>query len=238
MLPNCIHNSQFKFSEELAETREVAAVAKVSSFVIDDLKNLTSSLSLLLENASDFIGEPEFQEDMLQAVRNTVDKMRGLTQKLKEIPEKESLNTMITDIDLLVKESVAEFRKVRPGVDLHYHGTTVLSMTDSEEMKKVLLNILLNAVDATDNNCVIRVETGNADDMAFVHVEDNGCGMTRDFVSNHLFRPFRTTKEKGLGIGLYQSKQIVEAHCGSIEVKSEVGKGSVFTIYVPVANGG
>jgi signal transduction histidine kinase len=58
--------------------------------------------------------------------------------------------------------------------------------------------------------------------------------MTEDFMKNHLFKPFRTTKETGLGIGLYQCRQIVEAHDGRLEVKSEIGKGSVFTICLPV----
>jgi signal transduction histidine kinase len=61
--------------------------------------------------------------------------------------------------------------------------------------------------------------------------------MTEDFVKDHLFKPFRTTKEKGLGIGLYQCKQIVEAHGGSIEVKSEEGKGTEFAVFLPAAEG-
>ena len=68
----------FKLSEELAETREIAAVAKISSFVVHDLKNLTSNLSLLLDNARDYIGEPEFREDMIETIRNTVTEMKEI----------------------------------------------------------------------------------------------------------------------------------------------------------------
>ena len=79
----------------------------------------------------------------------------------------------------------------------------------------------------------VTVATYTENGNACIRVSDGGCGMSDDFVKNQLFKPFRTTKEKGLGIGLYQSKQIIEAHAGRIEVRSEVGKGSVFTICLP-----
>ena len=69
--------------------------------------------------------------------------------------------------------------------------------------------------------------------MGFVRVSDNGCGMSGEFIENHLFRPFQTTKKKGLGIGLYQCKTIVEAHSGKLKVNSEEGKGTDFYMYLP-----
>jgi len=83
--------------------------------------------------------------------------------------------------------------------------------------------------------CTVLVETRKEVNCVCIQVSDNGSGMTEDFMKNQLFRPFRTTKEAGLGIGLYQSRQIVEAHDGKIEVRSDIGKGTVFTIYLPVA---
>jgi hypothetical protein len=65
-------------------------------------------------------------------------------------------------------------------------------------------------------------------------VSDNGPGMSREFMENSLFRPFKSTKKKGLGIGLYQCKIIVEAHNGKIEVESEPGRGSTFSIHLPI----
>jgi GAF domain-containing protein len=77
----------FKLSEERAETREIAAVAKVSSFVIHDLKNLASTLSLLLDNAEEYIGDPEFQNDMIGATRNTLSKMNASYRSLGWCPK-------------------------------------------------------------------------------------------------------------------------------------------------------
>jgi len=225
----------FKLLEELAETREVAAVARISSFVIHDLKNLTSNLSLLLDNAENYMGDPEFQNDMIETIKNTLNKMKNLIQRLKTIPEKRILNIELADIHLLIRELVEEVAKTRQGVNIIYHGSSVISMVDAEEVKKVILNLILNAFDAIGEKGIIKVETGMDGEHTYIKVNDNGCGMKKEFIENYLFKPFRTTKEKGLGIGLYQCKQIVEAHGGRIEVESEVKNGSVFTVYLPLA---
>ncbi|VAX32459.1 Sensory transduction histidine kinases [hydrothermal vent metagenome] len=224
----------FRLSEELAETREVAAVAKISSFVIHDLKNHTTTLSLLLDNARDYLDDPEFQEDMIKSIRNTLTKMKDLIQRLKTVPEKQELNPVHTDINFLAEKTVCEVMKIKPDIKIEYDGTSAVSVVDAVEIRKVILNILLNAVEAVGEDGVISVETGSNGDMTYVRVEDNGCGMTDDFINNHLFKPFRTTKEKGLGIGLYQCRQIVDAHDGRIEVNSAAGKGSVFTVHLPM----
>src|SRR5208283_4322563 len=214
----------FRLSEELAETREIAAVAKVSAFVAHDLKNLTYSLALLLENAKEYIRETAFQDDMIETVKNAVVKMKNLQQKLKAIPDKNTLNIELADIDLVVKETFEDIRKYRKWLNLKYQGLSAMSMIDREEIKSVIDNLLLNAIDAAGEHAVIRIETGVNGHDNYIIVEDNGCGITSEFLSSHLFKPFRTTKKKGLGIGLYQCRQIVEAHNGRIEVQSEPGK--------------
>ena len=220
----------FRLSEELAETREIAAVAKISSFVIHDLKNLASSLSLLLDNAEEYIGDPEFQNDMIDATRNTLSKMKGLIQKLKMIPEKQSLNAVSSDMLILARETVSEFMRSRPGAAISCGGVRASTMVDQEEFKKVLLNLILNAVESVGRDGAINIETRSEAGKASISVKDNGCGMTTEFMTEHLFKPFRTTKGKGLGIGLYQCKQIIEAHGGTITVASAPGQGTTFTI--------
>ena len=114
-------------------------------------------------------------------------------------------------------------------------GASVLSLVDRDEIRKVIVNLVQNGLDAAGEEGTILVETGMNNGHAYFSVSDTGCGMTKDFIENQLFKPFRTTKAKGLGIGLYQCKQIVEAHSGMFEVRSEAGKGSVFTVYLPAA---
>ena len=214
----------FQLSEELSEAREMAAVAKVSSFVIHDLKNLAYTFSLMMENVDEHIGEPEFQRDLVKSIHGTVAKMNALIAKLKAFPEKMELKREAVDLAGLAKETLDEVRKVKPAIDFDAALAPAEASVDALELRKVVLNLLLNACDAVGEAGKVRVTTARRDAEAVLSVEDNGCGMSAAFVQGHLFRPFRTTKEKGLGIGLYQCKQIVEAHGGQDRGR-EPGRG-------------
>jgi signal transduction histidine kinase len=108
--------------------------------VIHDLKNLASSLTLLLDNADEYIGNMEFQKDMIGTIRNSVNRMQDLIQRLKNIPEKQRLNTEIADIHTITRDTVNEVLDMRPGLELHCEGYCSVSRVDREEIKKVILN--------------------------------------------------------------------------------------------------
>jgi len=89
----------------------------------------------------------------------------------------------------------------------------------------------MNGIEASDPNEPVAIEVGFSN-RPFIRVIDRGSGMSPRYLRNELFKPFRTTKKQGLGIGLYQCRQIVEAHNGRIEVSSLEGSGSVFTVWL------
>lgn len=214
-----------RLSNELSLAREMEAVGKISAFVLHDLKNLVSTLALMVDNAREHMDNPEFQEDMLQSLESTVTRMKGLIARLKKIGEKHSLRREFTDLRELSERVMNQVRNGQVTV----LGTPAVADVDPEEMEKVLLNLILNAVEASGVKEGVSVEVG-CDNTPWIRVKDDGCGMSEEFLRTRLFKPFSTTKEKGLGIGLYQCRQIVEAHGGRIEVQSEVGRGSVFTV--------
>ena len=107
-------------------------------------------------------------------------------------------------------------------------------IADPEQIQKVLVNLLLNANDAIGTAGKIAVSTEHHDDWAILAVTDTGAGMSKDFLEHSLFQPFHTTKSKGLGIGLFHSKKIIEAHRGRIEVESELTRGTSFHILLPL----
>ncbi len=106
-------------------------------------------------------------------------------------------------------------------------------LVDGEQMEKVLGNLLLNAFEALEDGGLIKIKTEANEEKVILSVSDNGHGMSPEFVERSLFKPFRSTKKKGLGIGLYQCKTIIEAYGGKIEVESEEGKGTTFRMLLP-----
>lgn len=217
-----------RLSEQLACARELAAIGTVSTFVMHDLKNLVSALSLMLENAQEHITVPAFQNDLLMSLGNTVTKMRTIISRLKHLPEKNSLQ--LTPVDLL--QMAHETAAMVMGKTLEVTGTAVIAEADREELQKVTLNLMLNAVEATVGDTPVKVEVGE-NGSPFIRVKDEGCGITTSFIQHVLFKPFTSTKKQGMGIGLYQSRQIIEAHGGRIEVESRIDHGSEFTVWLP-----
>jgi hypothetical protein len=217
-----------KFAEQLSTAREMAAIGKVSAFVMHDLKNSVSNLALVVENARSYMDNPEFQKDMLETLDNSVQRMKGLIERLKNFEKKTRLELASCELSALVAATVAEV----PKEGITVAGGPISCMADRSEVAKVVQNLLLNALDATAGNGPVHLEVGG-DDMAFIRCRDQGCGMSAEFIRDRLFKPFATTKKKGFGIGLFQCRQIVEAHGGRIEVKSAVGEGTEFTVWLP-----
>jgi len=221
-----------KLYAELVVANEMAAIGRVSTFVIHDLKNLVSGLAMVVDNARDYIDDPEFRGDMFETLENTVANMKGLIARLQNVKEKPLLALAATDLLEVAKTAAA----LSGNPEVAIEGISVPVWGDGAELQKVVLNLLHNAREASGPGGPVRVEVGRAD-MGFVRVMDRGCGMTEEFVRTRLFKPFETTKRKGMGIGLYQCRQVIEGHGGRIEVKSAVGEGASFTVWLPLAEG-
>ncbi|MBP1728198.1 MAG: integral rane sensor signal transduction histidine kinase [Deltaproteobacteria bacterium] len=219
-----------RLSAQLIHAREMEAVGKVSAFVAHDLKNLVSNLSLIVDNAGKYIHNPDFQKDMLASLNNTAGKMQKLIGRLKKLGERELLNQQPVNLLDLVEKTVRMFA----GARISMSGKPETALVDENEIQNVVMNLLINGIEASGPNEPLLVEVGSVD-VPFIRVTDHGCGMSSQYIRTELFMPFRTTKKQGLGIGLYQCRQIMEAHGGRIEVSSVEGSGSVFTLWFPTA---
>ncbi len=217
-----------KLSAQLNTAREMAAMGRVSTFVVHDLKNLVSNLAMVTDNAADYLDDPDFQRDMLETLNGTVGRMKDLIARLKNVSTPKVLNRVPSDLLQLAEKG----RQLAGGGSIAVSGESVYALIDGMEIQKVLQNLLLNAREASCDDAPIRLEVGQAEET-YLKVSDSGGGMDPEFIRQRLFQPFQTTKPTGFGIGLYQCRNIVEAHGGRIEVESRVGEGTTFTVWLP-----
>lgn len=218
----------------LVEAKEDEAFRAFSTFVLHDLKNFASTLSLIAQNSARYLDDPDFQKDAFHSVFDTAEKMKRLCNSLRTFSSTLASNKKLEDLNEIAR-SVADH--LHAGLDGQLTlalGDLPAVLVDSEEISRVLQNLLLNAREATSAGGSIILRTACQGETVEVTVEDNGRGMAREFLAKELFLPFHTTKSEGLGIGLFQSKKIVEAHRGSILVESEEGKGTIVKVVLPV----
>ncbi|UCG13981.1 MAG: PEP-CTERM system histidine kinase PrsK [Deltaproteobacteria bacterium] len=231
---SAINNAQL-FEKNL-RAKEVEAFNRLSCFVIHDLKNATSMLSMVTQNAERHLCNPEFQKDAFNAISGAVDRMKKIISSLSTLPEGLKLQSRDLDLNRLIDHSIDRvfkngFSQVQIEKDF---GPLPKVRIDADEMQKVLENLLLNASEAVDGRGSIRISSRAKGDQVVFSISDNGPGMSEEFIEKSLFQPFKSTKDNGLGVGLYQSKTIVEAHRGRIMVESKPETGSKFSVYLPV----
>ena len=224
--------AQMQATEALLEVRKFDAFNRMSAFVVHDLKNIVTQLSLMMKNAKRLSGNPEFQQDMLMTVENSLDRMRQLMLQLREgaTPPGKAFGVNLGEIVKRI-EAVAASRGRNLEVDLK---VAVLTRGHEERLERIIGHVVQNAFDATDQSGRVWLQLDRVSGQACIVVGDTGQGMSQDFMRERLFKPFQTTKQAGMGIGAYESFQYVQELGGKIEVQSEVNHGTVVTIRLPL----
>lgn len=223
-----------RLSRRLGDSQKLEAFQTMSAFFVHDLKNTASTLSLMLQNLPKHFDDPAFRQDAARAVSKSVDKINGLVTRLSSLRQNSEVKPVTADLNEAVKQAVANVGGFPQGALVIALGALPPVTMDAEQIQKVTTNLLINAREASGDGGKIEVRTSRNGGWVILSVSDCGCGMTAEFVERSLFRPFMTTKREGLGIGLFHSKTIVEAHHGRIEVESRPGEGSIFQVLLPV----
>lgn len=221
-----------RLSQSLAETRQLEAFQGMAAFFIHDLKNASFLLSLMLQNFATHFDNPAFRADALRSVSQASGHLNDLIRRLCGLREGLRIEPAEADLNEVVSLALREVPRPDTVTILTQLGAPPRIRADRGQLRKVVTNLLLNATEAVAGDGRIRIATGAEDGWAVLTVGDNGCGMSERFLHDSLFRPFRTTKPAGLGIGMFQSRSIVEAHGGRITVNSQPGEGTVFRIYL------
>lgn len=222
-------------TDALLEARKFEAFNKMSAFVVHDLKNIMAQLSLMMQNARRLKDNPEFQEDMLTTVENSLEKMRRMMLQLRsgETPAGVSVGVALAPIVERIRS--ATLSRGRP-IEVRIVDR-VVTRGHEERIERVLGHLVDNAVDATSSEDLVVLTLSREGSQAKIVVQDNGQGMSADFQKNRLFKPFQSTKTNGMGIGAYESRQYIQEIGGSVTVDSEVGRGTVVTVLLPLIDG-
>jgi hypothetical protein len=229
-------------AERTAEARQLESLQRLSSFVLHDMKNHVSGLSLVVDNAKRHMGNPDFQRDAMAVVERTVRSLRELMLQVSGVSSPPAPLPAPVSLRDLVSESLAESGlalDATPGLRVEVmvpEGAE--AVLDRRQVGRVLVNLLVNAREAlqapgTIGVRAITVSGADGAREAVIEVSDTGRGMSEEFLRTRLFKPFSTTKKGGLGVGLAQCRGIVEAHGGTIDARSRPGEGTVFTVRIP-----
>jgi putative PEP-CTERM system histidine kinase len=218
--------------ELLAQSRQFEAYNKLTAFIMHDLKNLIAQQALVVENAAKHKENPAFVEDMINTIDNSVNRMNNLLSKMQR---KEPLQAKSLDLEQALIEVIKKCSDLRPTPTLRLEARGLKAKADRDNLVMILSHLIKNAQDATADSGFIDVRLEQRGALAVIEVEDNGEGMSAEFVKGRLFKPFETTKSgKGMGIGVYQAKEYVQAIGGDIKVISEPDIGTTICITIPL----
>ncbi len=222
-------------TEKVLQAKELEAFQTISTFFVHDLKNAANSLNLTLQNLPVHFDDPEFRLDAVKTVGRTVERINQMILKLSSLRHELQLRRVPCRLDLLCAEVLDRLdSEMRNGGIIERDLQEVPEIAlDLEAMQSVVTNLVVNAREAMTGPGNIQVATRMENGRVAFSVADEGTGMNAEFIKNQLFRPFHSTKTKGLGIGMFQCKKIVEAHHGIIGVDSVPGQGTRFTILFP-----
>ncbi|MBI2292052.1 MAG: PEP-CTERM system histidine kinase PrsK [Betaproteobacteria bacterium] len=224
--------AQTEAARALLVARQFESFNRMSAFVVHDLKNLVSQLSLLLSNADKHKHNPVFQEDMIETVAHSVEKMERLLFQLRG-----SLTLgppAPVALDDLLRRTVATRSALKPAPKLETGDGGLSVVAHSVRLERVIGHLIQNAIEATPPDGRVVVQLLRQNDAALIVIADTGCGMSEQFMRNRLFKPFESTKATGMGIGTYEARQYVRELGGRLEVVSREAQGTTFRIVLPL----
>jgi len=218
------------------------------AFVMHDVKNVVSQLALVARNAERHADNPEFRVDMVATLNASVAKMTDLLKLMGReaggiagspgtagaagaAPEEADVARILTMV-------AAALRRQHAAIELDGAESSILVYGDAQRLEAMITHIVQNAIDASAPEALIRLSLRKRGNDVRITIADSGHGMSAGFIREELFKPFRSTKDGGFGIGAFEAREIARAHGGRLDVESRPGEGSRFVIVLPMnANG-
>lgn len=225
--------AEAKSQETLLEAQRFDEFNRRMAFIMHDIKNLVSQLSLLARNAKRHAENPEFQKDMIATLQDSSDKLNGLLARLSQHNKGKPEEPRAVKVRALLQSIIAKYQLVHPIKCGVIDDLTV--QADPARVDQILGHLTQNAIDASTPDEPITIAAERRDLSVAIEVRDHGAGMSGEFIRSQLFKPFASSKKGGFGIGVYEARALALAMNGRLEVESQEGVGSRFTLILPLA---
>jgi len=225
--------AEYRSQESLSEVQRFDEFNRRMAFIMHDIKNLVSQLSLLAGNAKRHADNPAFQADMIDTLQDSTRKMNGLLERLSQHNKANPEEPKPAKIAELIRSTIEKKRLLHTLESNEIEDLTV--MADPARVEQILGHLIQNAIDASAKDQPITIDARRRDLSVAIGVSDQGTGMSNEFIRTQLFKPFSSTKQGGFGIGAYEARALAQAMNGRLEVESTVGVGSRFTLILPLA---
>ena len=222
----------------LADAELLQRYSKRFAFVVHDIKNIVSQLSMVLANAKQFGGNQEFLADSLATIDNSVEKMKNLLSQLRagdSAPSRRGVAPSrrgVADPWQLLTDLAAEYGDAVE-LSIEYERGAVGGAMAAEALRSALKHLVQNAVEASPDGAPVTIRSNLTFESILIEIADRGGGMDRDFIQNELFRPLRSTKTAGFGIGAFQARELIVSSGGRLEVASEPNVGTTMHVIIP-----
>ncbi len=225
-----------EINTEKVRLEKLSALGEMSMTVAHEIKNpLNAIRGSALYLKDNFKGE--VLQEFLSIIEEETNRLNDIVSSYLMFakptplkPEIADVNKIITETANLIRQEAADTNKE---VIMKLDNNIPQSMIDSQQIKQALLNILVNSLDATDEGDTIEINTQALNGKINIIIRDNGMGINEEIISD-IFKPFYTTKTRGSGLGLACVDRIIKDHKGTTSIKSEIGKGTEFTITIPI----
>ena len=228
-----MHINQAEADKRLAESRQFGAYNRLTAFLMHDLNNLIAQQSLVVKNAERHRQNPQFVDDAIDTIANSVARMKRLMAQLSSGSKTHA--TRATDVGKALSNAIDRCKSLQPTPSLDIGEEPMMLQADPERLTTVFEHLIRNAQDATAATGDVVIDAGSANGMITVSIRDTGQGMSSEFIRERLFRPFDSTKgSESMGIGAYQARDYVRTLGGQIEVTSHVGAGTTFHVRLPL----
>mgnify|MGYP001997902160 FL=1 len=236
------HQVQLR-TKEVIRSEQLASVGFLAAGVAHEINNPLASIAMCAESLESRVGNDvdAVASRYIQLIQSEAFRCKGITEKLLDFSRVGEVRRQVTALGALTHDVVDMLQHVgrfaQKTVTI-FDGPDVLVMANPQEMKQVILNLLVNALDSIDEAGEVELIVKRDGDEARLVLTDNGCGMNEEVLQN-LFEPFFTSRasKKGTGLGLSIAHRIITDHDGRIEVKSNgPGCGAMFSVILPVAS--